>query len=191
MPRICFKAIFAIALSTLVSACYTPSEERLNTCLDARHIATAHLFGSDLALQAKPGSTWQDLVPSHIPPMASAMTIKGLREQRGVPDRSWQVDDRPFVLYKIPQQGTLQLGVEASRSGSDEHRAWRLWWSGPPVALSESISEETFECIGDLARANQEVVILRSDGYPAARFLVEEGLVVAWYWSRRYEWDHN
>lgn len=167
-----------------------PFEEELAECEDARHLSTAHLLGSRLVLEPRKGSTWMDLVPSEIPPLASVRTIEGLRAERGAPDLAWEKKGRPFVLYELPE-GTLQLGLEASRSGSLDHRGWRLVWRGSPVELAESVSSEALDCIGDLARPNQQVVLLKPDGYPAASFIVEDGLVVEWYWSRRYKSDEE
>lgn len=187
-----FTRWYFLAFMTLgffQAGCGPPFEEKRIECRGTNHLAAAHLRGQMLILQPRDGSTWVDLVPPHIPPLASAMTIEELREQRGLPDKRWQIDDRPFVLYELPK-GTLQLGLEASRSGSVEHRIWRLRWQEAPTKLSEVVSEESFECIGDLARKDQ-LVVLRSPDNSAPGILVKNGLVVSWSWTRRYEWESS
>ncbi len=187
----CWSIVGAILLAIQVG-CYELEEweEKQIACEGIPHLATAHLIGSRLALQPREGSSWVDLVPSRIPPLASAMTIEELEGQRGIPTRTWHVDDRPFVLYELPN-GTLRLGLEASRSGSLEHRAWRLRWREQPAELSALLPEEAFNCIRDLARPNQGVLLLADDGSSAACIIVEDGLVVEWAWSRRYRSDEE
>ncbi len=186
----CWSIVGAILLAIQVG-CYEWEEweEKQIACEGDHYLATAHLIGSRLALQPREGSSWVDLVPSRIPPLASAMTIEELERQRGTPNRTWHVDDRPFVLYELPD-GTLRLGLEASRSGSLEHRVWRLRWREQPAEISELLPEEAFNCIRDLARPDQEV-LLRAEDASSPSIIVEDGLVVEWAWSRRYRFDEE
>ena len=175
-------SIVSAILLAIQLGCYEWEEEQI-VCEGTHHLSTAHLIGSRLTLRIREGSSWVDLVPSRIPELASAMTIEELKGHRGTPTRTWYVDDRPFVLYELPE-GTLRFGLEASRSGSLEHRAWTLRWREQPAKLSELLPEKALYCIRDLTRPTQLVLLLAEDGSKAASIIVEDGLVVEWVWSR-------
>lgn len=184
--------MLGVILLAMQMSCYPrePLEEKRISCEEANQLSTAYLLGSMLELQPQEGSSWVDLVPSRIPALASAMTVEELQRQRGKPNGTWKVDDRPFVLYELPG-GTLRLGLEASRSGSLEHRIWRLRWREQPTELSEILPEEAFNCIRELIRPDLEIFLLAEDESTAASIIIEHGLVVEWAWSRRHSLDEE
>jgi hypothetical protein len=152
-------------------------------CEFSKLAKSGETLGYSVTVRPRDTSEWHLLVNSVFgwsrnPPRTPAE----LGDLLGHPTRMWQQGGRPFVSYDLAE-GTLQLGLESDRSGSDEYLAWRLRWRVKTPQLPSKVLEvSTFECVEHLLPSNGTIVILDQNDIPRISLLLQDDLVREWTW---------
>jgi len=147
---------------------------------------TAELWGDRLLIRPVQGHNWHRLLePGFDWFVDPPMSLESLQARWGEPTETWKdYKGRPFVKYSV-EEGEVQSGLEAERSGSYLHQAWRLRLQLPsPRPPSQVLEESALECSRELIPQARTILILGHDNGTKVGLFLDGGFVTGFGWSR-------
>jgi len=162
-------------------------------CSASNVAETAELWGYRLLIRPAQGQNCHRLLePGFDWFMDPPMSLELLQARWGEPKETWKDHKgRPFVKYSV-EEGEVQFGLEAERSGSLLHQAWRLRLQlRSPRPPSQVLEKSALECSQELIPQARTMLILNDDNKTKATLWLDGGSVTGFGWSRNVSPDKD